>query len=219
MPRISAQVILRTSDNIPANYATNTYFFDVETDLVAPEGSLEDQSVLSIAPALVDLYNELNDQADLFGGLATSGHRIKFVEIDGPKPQYPYAEVVWAFTTAPSASVLPSECCVVSSFEAVQSAGINQATRRGRVFLGPLNLGALNALTGRLVDADRVAIATAFQTFAQKQDEAGFSGWQWMVYSRKNDAMSRVVMGHVDNAFDTQRRRGVESTLRSVWEE
>lgn len=211
MARISAQVILRTADNIPENYCTNTFYFNLDED--SSVGI--DRAFLTneINTALLALYDDVRG---LLGGLMQTGHRIKYVDIDEPRPQFPYQEEVWDFVTGIASDVLPHEVCVVSSFEADQVSGVNQASRRGRVFMGPMN-AASKATDGRLDDAFRTAMAQAFNDFSDKQDTAGVSGWTWVVYSRKLDTMAQVKMGHVDNAFDTQRKRGVASTVRSVW--
>lgn len=215
LARVSAQVILRTNDNIPANYVTNTYHFLMDYATVDPTPGADDLEGITdqVNNALVDLYNDLQN---IWGGLLQTGHRIKYVNIDEPAPQYPYQEELFDLGSITASQFLPNEVCIVSSFEADQVAGINQATRRGRVFLGPLAIGALPN-GGRVSPATQSLIATSFDTFSGKQDTAGFTGWQWMVYSRKRDEMARVTNGHVDNAFDTQRRRGLESSVRTTW--
>lgn len=210
MPRVSAQVILRTADNVPANFVTNTFYFDLDTDIGG--GELENLTE-DIGDALVALYQTL---LSILAGIQLTGHRIKFVDIDGARPQYPYEERVFSISGTVQATSLPHEVCIVSSFEADRTPGLNQATRRGRVFLGPIGGTALQS-DGRITDAARALVAGAFNAFFGKQDGAGFSGWLWVVYSRKNDSVAPVKMGHVDNEFDTQRRRGVASTMRSVW--
>nr|CRY97688.1 hypothetical protein [uncultured prokaryote] len=212
--QVSAQVILRTIDNIPANFVTNTYFFKLDHDGV--EGAPNDLNDITdeAATALEVLYKAIRGT---LGGLMETGHRIKWVDIDGPRPQYPYRETVWDFDAALGASQLPNEVCVVSSFEGERVAGTNQASRRGRVFIGPMRDNTLDS-DGRVTDAARTTIATSFKAFSDDQDTAGITGWQWVVYSRKLDAITQVVMGHVDNAFDTQRRRGLGSTFRSTWD-
>lgn len=212
MANISATVILKTTDNIAANFCTNTYYFDVDEDTGAPGGDLESQTN-TIALALKGLYESFSTR---LSGLQATGHRIKFVDIDGPKPQYPYQENMFDIDTTLAPNQLPSECCIVSSFEAEQVAGVNQASRRGRVYIGPLADSAVDN-AGRVTDAARSAIASGFNAFWDDQDGAGFSGWKWMVYSPTLDALAQVKMGHVDNAIDIQRRRGVAATFRSVW--
>jgi len=42
-------------------------------------------------------------------------------------------------------------------------------------------------------------------------------GWDWVVYSPTNGNTVNVDNGWVDNAFDTQRRRGLAVTARTNW--
>nr|CRY97728.1 hypothetical protein [uncultured prokaryote] len=212
MPRVTAQVILRTADLIPANYVTNTYHFSITTD--DPINSLDDITD-EVATALTDLYDDIRSR---LGGMAQTGHRIKFTDIDEPRPSFPYKEVVFDFTGATASGALPSEVAICSSFEGDPIAGTNQASRRGRVYLGKIAQSALASdNTGTVTGAALLVIQQAFEQFAGKQDQAGFSGWIWTVYSPTLDLMAPVTSGHVDNAFDTQRRRGIEATSRLVW--
>lgn len=210
MARVSAQTILKTSDNIAANFVTNTMYFDFDEFQAVDKVDLATQQV---GPQIAVMYNAMNA---VLAGLQQTGHRTKFVDIDGPAPQYPFYEHMWDFTAPLDQNQLPPECAIVSSFEAAQVGGINQASRRGRIFLGPIPQSRVEN-DGRVTDAARTNIATAMKAFNDDQDTAGFSGWTWQVYSRTLNSMARVEMGHVDNNFDTQRRRSVESTARSIW--
>lgn len=214
MARISAQVILRPTSGIAKDFVTNVYHFDINEPSIPGDTNLKDFVENRVGGALVELYEDLKPDLGL---LSQTGHRIKFVDIDGPRPQYPFLEVMFDFDTAVQQTSLPAECCIVSSFEASQVAGIRQSSRRGRVFIGPLNTGALTPSSGRVADTTRGRIATAFADFKAKDDDVGLSGWVWTIYSPTLGVMSKVNSGHVDNAFDTQRRRGVSSSFRSVW--
>nr|CRY97692.1 hypothetical protein [uncultured prokaryote] len=212
MAQVSAQVILKTTDNVPANFVTNTYHFRLTED--SSYGVDRHQlSSEEVAPALVGLYDDLSG---VLGNLAQTGHRIKFVDVEDPHPQYPYYEHTWGFANPINQAALPHEVCVVSSFEADIESGKNQASRRGRVFLGPISLSQCDN-DGRLKATARSTIADAFHDFTGDEDNVGISGWEWCVYSRTLSEFVNVAMGHVDNAFDTQRRRGISATVRTVW--
>jgi len=116
----------------------------------------------------------------------------------------------------------PQETCLCLSFYADMT-GIPEfgpssrprASRRGRVFLGPLSQGAQNtdSITGvcRPQAGSISTLATAGG--ALKTALAG----KWCVYSQKNHAMYPVIGGWVDDEFDTQRRRQRMPTSRSTF--
>jgi len=88
--------------------------------------------------------------------------------------------------------------------------------RTGRVYLGPLNSSAFAASGGE------VYLATAFINamkagIEQVTTQATAVGAHLMVWSRADAAVRQVTGGVIDNAPDTQRRRGVSSTARTVW--
>lgn len=88
----------------------------------------------------------------------------------------------------------------------------------GRLYIGPLNANALARDGGevRLAGAFTAALALACHTL--EADMLLDSPTQaWVVWSRKLASVDQVNGGHVDNAPDTQRRRGVQSTARVAW--
>lgn len=90
---------------------------------------------------------------------------------------------------------------------------------RGRIFLGPLNTSMCGIGPG---GAGRQRPSAAFQNdvkiaaLALNADLATL-GAPWIVFSRRDWAGYGVVGGFIDDAFDTQRRRGAKAASRVVW--
>lgn len=87
--------------------------------------------------------------------------------------------------------------------------------RTGRVYIGPLNTDATDPGDGgrvRLKTAVRTAMLDAAEDF---HDRLVTEGWNWAVWSRKDAVVRDIVSAEVDNAFDVQRRRGMNPTVRS----
>jgi hypothetical protein len=129
---------------------------------------------------------------------------------------YPFA--------VPSMNPLPSEVALCLSMYGNR----NLPRERGRVFLGPLNTSA--TATGsdiaRPATALVNALAAAGTRLAVSVDSTGVSGLQWAIrsagpYSDGTGAgvitHTRIRNGWVDNAFDTQRRRGAVPSARTLW--
>jgi len=211
---VSCQVVLKPSNGIPADYVTNTWHFAVqytEVDGVGPNTRFDacDQA----HDALVTFYNTLSTR---FGGLLIGTHEMKFVDLGEPAPRLPVAEFVWAFTTVPPASQLPSEVAIVASFEGSLQSGVNPATRKNRVFLGPLAQSTVNPTGGTLSAGAQTAVINALVALAVAS--AGASAvWWWVGRSPTMNNTFIVRSGWVDNAFDTQRRRGIDATNRGIW--
>lgn len=92
-----------------------------------------------------------------------------------------------------------------------------QARRRGRIYLGPFGqtvLGTTAVTSDRPLAAAVTAIANAATALATATAGAVVP---WVIYSPTNGSGAVVTDGWVDNAFDTQRRRGVAATSRTLW--
>lgn len=89
--------------------------------------------------------------------------------------------------------------------------------RTGKIYVGPLNTQALfndpTTFVGRPSDAVRDAVLGCANR-AYDAWQAG--GWDWCVWSRKNENVTPIEQVQFDNAFDTQRRRGPAASLRTT---
>jgi hypothetical protein len=113
-------------------------------------------------------------------------------------------------------STLPPELAICVSFRAALASGVNAARRRGRVYIGPLSD---NAREGggdpQVASAARIALAQDADDLLTASNAS--ADWSWGVYSRTDGILRPVVAGWVDDAFDVQRRRGLEPTTRSTY--
>jgi len=85
------------------------------------------------------------------------------------------------------------------------------------LYIGPLHilcqdLGPSN--DSRPIIEFRNALKAAAEALA---DDAVTLGVTWSILSRSDGDTKPVVGGYIDNAWDTQRRRGVEPTSRLGW--
>lgn len=118
--------------------------------------------------------------------------------------------------TSASGQSLPLEVALCSSFQGDRVGVEPQRRRRGRVYLGPLNVAAMGGT------ADDPRPATDLMTnlrlaSAELAYENGNDGITWCVWSRKDDLLVTITNGWVNNEWDTQRRREGRETLRQLW--
>ena len=89
------------------------------------------------------------------------------------------------------------------------------ASKRGRVYLGPINNGPVDQNNTTFVSstcANDIAISAS----ALLAELASLS-LPWQVWSAKNGVGSDVIGGFVENRFDVQRRRAGDPTNRVTW--
>jgi hypothetical protein len=197
-----ALVTLRTADAIPANFLTNSLWFDV----------VEEEDYPIITAVIEECYNLLI--AELSNLLAQNGHEIQFYRESDPTPRVPTFETTFNLDSAPSGSPLPREVSLCLSFQAGKVSGLSQARRRGRIYLGPLDSATVG--TDGRPDAGVIAAVASFGEQLLGASQASLT-WKWAVYSRVNGSGSEVMDGWVDNSFDTQRRRGDAPTTRDTF--
>lgn len=161
---------------------------------------------------------------------------VKHYDMSESRPRFPFSEsTVDAGAGQTASNDLPAEVALCVSYEGPRQSGLNQRRRRGRIFIGPLQEGSGDyALAGATIQ-DVVADAA-------EANLLGSSGGpyllKWAVYSRlqhfgipvggsigelDEDSPERLPVSFtdvskmwVDNAWDTQRRRGVKATNRTV---
>jgi hypothetical protein len=88
-----------------------------------------------------------------------------------------------------------------------------KARYRGRLFLGPLGLGAVQTISG-----NKAGPAPTFQTDLKLIATALLTAEPtWGVWSRVDKIVRPIVGGWVDDALDTQRRRQTDPVARVNW--
>jgi len=134
-------------------------------------------------------------------------------DLDDEMPRAPVLEGTLGSMSS-TGNPYPTEMAICLSFQAPRQSGVAQARRRGRVFLGPLDTGAGDS-SGRPATSYITAIHDAADGLLTASDSA--STWSWAVYSPTAGVAITVTNGWVDNAFDVQRRRGVDPTSRQTF--
>lgn len=209
-----AQVQIPHDDTLARDAVVNTFSF------LGPDIPLEaDRSKLKTM--LTSFYTDTHTPGSqalytfMSKGVQPSLTRLKLYRRDDVLPRAPVFDeslVIPNSTNDP----LPHEVAVVLSFRANFLSGVPRARSRGRIYFGPLATNALDAQafdgrpTAGLMNA--LAGAGAYLMSPAIADNP----WTWVVHSElAGDAT--VVAGFVDNAFDTQRRRGVRTSARTVF--
>lgn len=212
MPTYRAQVIIPAVNGLARDAMTNTYHF---IDFVPqPLADLADD----VTPLIETLYEAIYTGSSRgSSGYSWLLSTIKWYDLSEPQPRVPYITSL-PINVTPQASVIPQEVSLVASFQANPISGIPQSRRRGRVYLGGLGTGWMDASGSgqppRFNSTAIASVATAFDNF--RTAVAGTSA-RWAVWSTVDQAAYLVDNGWVENDPDTQRRRGARATVRTTW--
>jgi hypothetical protein len=215
---IRMQVVFSGPSGLAEDKYVNTFAF-------RQNGSVQPTTALyeSIRDALSEFYNVPPPETQSRLGTYMSGALgatalVKAYWLGQAVPREPY-EMGMSFSGGGSQN-LPSEVSLCASYFAER----NLPRQRGRIYIGPLNN---TALSGSNVNVARPNgdLITTLAGSAKRLAAAGGTAFSWSVLSAAAFAaggpdafpLRGITDGWVDNAFDTQRRRGEDANLRIEW--
>lgn len=219
-PRFIAQVSLERDGAIPEDVIVNSWHFEGDDNTAfETDRARWDDLAPGLTSRLVTFYQSLG-----VGWAQTlSGNgEVKLYDFSDAKPRIPRYQEPFVFT--PGTSAQPGEVALCLSFSAAAEAGANPARRRGRVFLGPLSASSTVVMTegadARPPAAFRQSVIDAALVMATGVADAArlaiFSPRTLALGGTVDEAWNDAVNLWVDNAFDTQRRRGADATARTT---
>lgn len=214
---IRAQVVFRGASGLSKDQFVNNFTFLRNLE----DGGQDDE----VAQNLLDFYGTATTTTGqkvltfLSPAISAGPHRIKLYDLNQAPPRVPVFEQEFTWGTAPTGTALPSEVAVCLSARAERVSGTIDARRRGRVYIGPLNTTAMNAGgTGGHPRVEANMRTTLLEAAARLAADMNTDGWLWGVHSSLGAAGNFVPFRTwwVDDAFDTQRRRGMVPTTKQT---
>lgn len=203
VPNYTAQVSLQALSGLPTDRFVNTFHFS-GTGTLATDGD-------EIAARLNDFYlGATVGTGTICRYLANAiiGGTIKVYDMADAEPRIPNENPVGSLDTRASAVDLPREVALVLSLHGVPPI---TPRRRGRLFIGPLNTGALDTSGKPLGDFMNSLRRAQERMMAQDDNDL-----RWVIYSPTTGLFPFVTAGWVDEAWDTMRSRGEEAAARYV---
>ena len=205
-------VTFGAASQIPADNIVNTFHFFQGGPLIDGD---------NVRDIIKDFYavkapSAVNAIGHYMSTLVTSTATVRMYSLDDPKPRPPRYESTFTFSRG-SAMPMPREVAMVVSYQAPREAGELQSRRRNRWYVGPLNSNAMAASGG--LPAGQFTTDLRYAAKEMLRASAAAANWQWKVYSPTNNEYYDIDGGWVDNAWDTQRRRGEKPTVRGIWDD
>jgi hypothetical protein len=212
MTVLRSQFIIPYFTNLPEDVITNTMHWETD-DLETPEAN-----AAVIATRLNQFYTSV------FTGRAANHVtwnlcRLKVWDLADPEPRVPVYDAVSNVSVTASTSQMPTEVAVVLSFHAAPISGVNNARLRNRIYLGGFNTTIITAGSTSSFPTIAAGTLTAVANAADTMVGLNDTGLQWVTASQATGLTitSQIQGGWVDNEPDTQRRRGVRATTRTIW--
>lgn len=198
----------QSDSELPRDSMVNTFYF---------EGGGSDPE--NVGDMLYDFYQEQPTDstfsiAEAMTTTALTGVvTIKGYDLADPQPRAPIYDDTRTLTGLGVGDALPTEVALVLSYRADYESGVPAARKRGRIYLGGLQAGynvagrPTSTLCSNIAKSARDLLVAANSSVS----------WSWVQYSQTLEVGSAVQAGFVDNAWDTQRRRGTEANDRVTW--
>lgn len=213
MPGIlAAQVRLLRNDFLPVNTVVNTFHFAYDGVDPAPAELTSIQTVLEQFYNVAAAPSTMTVASMLSNIIYTGGHRITIYDLTDPLPRSPVYDE--AFTLGPhTGAPLPAEVALCLSYRGVLESGVPAARRRGRIYIGPLTTGVVTAVSG---SPDARPTSAVLAALADAGARLITAAGNWGVWSPTALAFAEAVEVSVDDAWDTQRRRGATATGKVI---
>lgn len=222
---ILAVVTINKRSDIPKDAVQNQFAFSFA-------GTPGESDFTTLTTYISSFYDECTGPSSswLAACIATgtAAHDIEYFDLTGHLDGSPHGVPIitqhFTITNSNTTFSLPNEVAVCLSFRAAYGSDVEfggggtrpRSSDRGRVFIGPLgdvSLPATSTKEARVWEDFREAVVAGAEVLI----DAAADDWTWCVWSRTDEALKPVVAGWVDDAFDTQRRRGVEPTERTTF--
>lgn len=219
-PRAIAQVTFERDSGLAEDRIVNTFHFEAD----AGDAGTTDRAVFdNLAPGLATRLQVFYEQmAPRMSSVLNGPGKVTLYDFSDAKPRIP--RYTLSFPHSPGSTALPSEVALCLSFRAANAPGVNPARRRGRVFLGPFGTGQVGTM---VLGADsRPAQTNVDQILAAAKIMArgGAGTFRLAIYSPTTGAVSGqddqawndATEFWIDDAWDTQRRRGATASKRTT---
>lgn len=217
MAKVRVMAVFQGASLLPEDRFINTFHFaDDDLPYLAVATELRE--------AVRDFYDTTSSGGDTLGTRISPYVRREFqllsYDLEAAPPRVP-TELIGTLNTAAGGG-LPEEVAVCIT---LQGAPPVTARRRGRLYIGPLCNGTNNIDSGTVTTparphmGDALALTVLIGTCANTLMAASaLAGCPWSIRSTTpSENFVEIVGGYIDNAFDTQRRRGPDPTTRALW--
>jgi hypothetical protein len=207
-------ITLHHDSGLPEDDMVNTFHFVDATATTFVEDDAQDIATICENFYTATPTGETSGLDTMLSQQLSGTGTSKVYDLSDPTPRVPLFTHSFSLTVGSAGTGgLPSEVALCLSYSAFPVSGQPAARRRGRIYIGPLQNNTLT--NGRPTTAliNRIGAAGS-----DLRTGTGLPGdFVWGVRSDVNNSTVAIADLYVDNAFDTQRRRGERPTARTTF--
>jgi len=211
MAHIRVMHVMQMFSGLPEDRIVNVFHFrgDGDYDTEAPLARAR-------VAAFFNTASGTNSVSYYISALVLRTSTVTSYDLDEPKPRVPTSAPV-TLTAAGSLNGFPEEVACCLSYHSSVPPAIT-ARRRGRVYIGPLNGTAVHFASTEAPARPETSFIADLAASAGALVAAGAVDPKWCVRSSlPTENFQTINGGWIDNALDTQRRRGPDATSRTTW--
>jgi hypothetical protein len=195
--------------NLPEDRVINVFHFTHLSDYATAQPLCE--------TAVATFYNGTSGQTNPISAYLSPwvqrDAEMRSYDLEQPEPRVPTVTPLTLSAVLNSQGGPEEACCCLSYHGAPPLTPRN----RGRIYIGPLCTNAITMATA--TSPTRPANALIADLVAAGNTLSDNTVLDWVIRSLRPSLNYAVIFGGwVDNALDTQRRRGPDATARSTWE-
>jgi hypothetical protein len=221
MTIIKAQVSMSRGSGLSEDRVVNTWHFSTPGAVPLPPELARINEML-VRFYITNFSSALGAPLTFFSPFVTGPLVVRLYNEDVPVPRPLLAEFLTPFALLQPGASLPAEVALVMSYSSDRTAGVKPSSERGRIYLGPFRVSA--SIDGAFDSRPHADLLASIARHATRLITDGETiGAVWVTYSptrrsRLQEPYFGVVeRGFVDNAWDTQRRRGRDSSTRTLF--
>jgi hypothetical protein len=206
------QVVWFHRSGLPKDSVVNTLAFDVSG--AGPSSSWMPDLAQLVYDAWTNASGSNGVLTNYYGESLSGFGEIKVYDLGDAEPRNPLI-LDTEFTPSSSSTPLPAEVALCLSFKTTQ--GNANGRHRGRIYIGPLGgtAGVAKDSIGNSIPSTGL-ISAVSDLGKELYDRAEAADMPWSIWSRASNSLGHILATWVDNAFDTQRRRGTNATGRTA---
>lgn len=214
---IRCQIVLPGRTGIPEDQFVNTIYVSNNGPYDGPEHATQLAGVLGTAYATSGGSEGMTLSNYMSPFIDRTQCTVRVYDMAAPSPRPPSIAGFQLSSPFANVAALPEEVALCLS---IYGANPRTPRRRGRLYLGPFNGGTLDVQSGSVSPSrPKTDVLQVIRDWGNAlEDGLAAAGHQWFIKSEvPSTNYVQVVGGYCDDAWDTQRRRGVDPQSRWTW--